>query len=424
MSGGESIGALRNPAFAWYLASRTVNMLGLTAATVAMAFAVLDLGGSATALGQVLAARTVPMVLVLLFGGVLADRLPRSLVLQASNVTSALAQGATAVLLLTGTAELWVVLVLQMVAGVASGLGFPAMAGMVPTLVPRDQLQQANALLAASRGLTAIAGPSLGTLLVVTVGSGWAVLADAATWLVAALLLLPVRRHATGRAERATPDGHASSTLADLREGWRLFRGTTWLWVVVAGFGVLNAIAAGAWLTLGPALAEETIGRQAWGWVLSAEAAGALVATGVLLRVALPRPLLVGMLAGSLLGIPMVMLGLDPRVGLLVVASFAAGIGLEVFGMGWNLAMQENIDEAQLSRAYSYDALGSFVAMPVGQLLYGPLGDRFGYAPVVAISGVAYVAVALAVLLSRSVRTLPRTRRDEPVRSLDPRGVR
>ena len=143
---------------------------------------------------------------------------------------------------------------------------------------------------------------------------------------------------------------------------------------------MLNAIGAGAWLTLGPALAGETIGRQAWGWVLSAEAAGALVATLVLLRVALPRPLLVGMVAVSLLGIPMVVLGLDPRVGLLVVASFVAGIGLEVFGMGWNLAMQENVDEGQLSRAYSYDALGSFVAMPVGQLVYGPLGDRFGYA--------------------------------------------
>jgi len=104
MSGGPSPGPLRNPAFAWYLASRTVNMLGFTAASVAMAFAVLDLGGSATALGQVLAARTVPMVLVLLFGGVLADRLPRSLVLQASNLVNAGAQGATAVLLITGTA--------------------------------------------------------------------------------------------------------------------------------------------------------------------------------------------------------------------------------------------------------------------------------------------------------------------------------
>ena len=112
----------------------------------------------------------------------------------------------------------------------------------------------------------------------------------------------------------------------------------------------------------------------------------------------------------TLLGIPMVILGLDPRVGLLVVASFAAGIGLEVFGMGWNLAMQENVAQHQLSRAYSYDALGSFVAMPLGQLVYGPLGDRFGDAPVVAVSGVAYIAVAFSVLLSRSVRTLPRAR--------------
>ncbi len=199
--------------------------------------------------------------------------------------------------------------------------------------------------------------------------------------------------------------------MAELREGWQLFRGTTWLWVVVVGFGALNAIGAGAWLTLGPALAGETIGRQAWGWVLSAEAAGALVATVVLLRVPLPRPLLVGMVAVSLLGIPMLALGLGAPVGLLVVASCAAGIGLEVFGMGWSLAMQENVDEGQLSRAYSYDALGSFVAMPVGQLVYGPLGDRFGYAPVVAWSGVAYVAISFSVLLSRSVRTLPRADR-------------
>ena len=410
MNGATTLGPLRHPAFAWYLASRTVNLLGLTAASVAIAFAVLDLGGSATTLGQVLAARMVPMVVVLLFGGVLADRFERSLVLQASNLTNTVAQGATAVLLITGNAELWMILLLQAAGGVASGVGFPAMAAMVPSLVPLEQLQPANALLSASRGLTAIAGPSLGTLLVVTVGSGWAVLADAATWLVAALLLLPVRRHASPRAESQASGDTATSTITELREGWRLFRDTTWLWAVVAGFGVLNAIAAGAWLTLGPALAGETIGRQAWGWVLSAEAAGALVATLVLLRVALSRPLLVGMVGASLLGIPMAILGVDPRVGLLVVASFAAGIGLEVFGMGWNLAMQENIDEAQLSRAYSYDALGSFVAMPLGQLVYGPLGDRFGYAPVLAVSGVVYVLVALSVLLSRSVRTLPRAR--------------
>ncbi|HEX6918512.1 MAG TPA: MFS transporter, partial [Phycicoccus sp.] len=94
MSWRTSLAPLRSRSFAWYLGSRTVNLLGLTAASVAMAFAVLDLGGSATALGQVLAARTVPMAAVLLFGGVLADRWPRSLVLQVSNLSSALTQGA------------------------------------------------------------------------------------------------------------------------------------------------------------------------------------------------------------------------------------------------------------------------------------------------------------------------------------------
>ena len=87
---------------------------------------------------------------------------------------------------------------------------------------------------------------------------------------------------------------------------------------------------------------------------------------------------------------------------------FVAGAGTEVFSIGWNLAMQENIDDEMLSRAYSYDALGSFVAMPIGQLAYGPLGEAFGYQEVLIFSGVAYVAICLLTLLSSSVRNLPR----------------
>ncbi len=408
MTWRDSLQPLRHRPFAWYLASRTVNVFGTTMATVAMAFAVLDLTGSATALGQVLAARTVPMVLLLLFGGVVADRVPRALVLQATNLVSAGSQGVTAVLLLTGHPPLWTLLALQAVAGSANGLGFPAMAGMVPTVVPPPLLQSANALLSMSRGLCAVLGPSAGALLVVTVGSGWAVLADAATWLVAAVLLLPVRHGTVRRSAPAAEGPAAPSMVADLREGWSLFRRTTWLWVVVVAFGVLNAVGTGAWFTLGPALAGQTIGRQAWGWVLSAESAGVLVATAVLLRVRLSRPLVSGVVAISVVGLPMALLGLAPRTGLLMATALLAGAGTEVFTIGWSVAVQENIEEAQLSRAYSYDALGSFAAMPLGQLLYGPLGERFGYAPVVAVSGIAYSVIALSVLASGSVRRLRR----------------
>ena len=166
--------------------------------------------------------------------------------------------------------------------------------------------------------------------------------------------------------------------MQDLREGWTFFRSVTWLWVVVLGFGALNMIHNGALFTLGPVVAEDTIGRQAWGFVLSAEAAGLLLMALVLLRFRLERPLLWGMLAIILNALPMLMLGIDPVVVALVAAAFIGGMGIEVFSMGWSLAMQENIDDDMLSRAYSYDMLGSFIAMPIGQLAWGPLGVAFG----------------------------------------------
>lgn len=398
---------LREPNFGWYFASRISHTLGSMMAGVALAFAVLELTDSATALGQVLAARTIPMVVFLLLGGVVADRFPRALVLQLSNLAAALSQGLVAWLVITGSAELWMIIVLEACNGTVAAAGFPAMAGMVPQLVVREQLQPANALLALSRNGLTVIGPTVAALLVVTVGAGWALAVDALAWLVAAALLarvrIPPRPVATEQ----------PSMLRELREGWTFFAATTWLWVVVLAFGVLNAIHAGAWFTLGPALAKDTIGEQGWGFVLSAESLGLLLTTVVLLRIRLRRPLLTGMLGCSLMGVPMVVLGAQPDLLVLVLAALIAGAGLELFGIGWNLAMQENIDDAMLSRAYSYDALGSFVAMPVGQILYGPLGETFGYRDVLVVSGVVYVCVSLLVLSARSVRTLPR--RDDEV---------
>jgi MFS family permease len=155
-------------------------------------------------------------------------------------------------------------------------------------------------------------------------------------------------------------------------------------------------------------VADDTIGRQGWGYVLSAEAVGLLLTTVVLLRVRLERPLLLGMLGIAMLAPPMLLLGVSPTLVGLVVAAFLAGAGTEIFGMGWNLAMQENIEDRLLSRAYSYDALGSFIAMPIGQLAFGPLAEAFGFEPVLIASGVAYFVVVGLVLCSRSVRTLQR----------------
>ncbi|MGN6131092.1 MAG: MFS transporter [Nocardioidaceae bacterium] len=398
----HALAPLRERQFAWFYATRVVNTTGSMMVSVALAFAVLDLGHSATALGQVLAARTIPMVAFLLFGGVLADRFPRSAILQLSNLLSAATQGTVAWLVITGTADLWMLVVLEAVNGTVAAFSFPALEGMTPQLVPRAHLQQANALVSFSRGGLAVIGPSLAGLLVVTVGPGWALAADAATYLVATVLIRQVR------VPPRAPGGERDSVLRQLRDGWTLFTGRTWLWVVVSAFALLNAVHSGAWFTLGPALAKETFGAKGWGYILSAESFGLVAMTLVLVKVRIRRPLLSGMLGITAFSVPLLVLGLQPHVGLLVVAAFASGAGSELFGIGWNVAMQENVEEHLLSRAYSYDAVGSFVAMPVGQIVYGPLGEAFGYQRVLVLSGVLYAGVCLLTLSSRSVRALGR----------------
>jgi MFS family permease len=402
---------LRVPNFRWYFLSTFINMAGSTMAPVALAFAVLEVSDSPKALGAVLAANSIPLVLFMLFGGVIADRLPRVLILRLGNLVLAATQGLAAMLVITGTAELWMLIVLEALNGLTMALVFPAFAAIMPQLVPRDMLQSANVLQSMSRGALRVVGPSIAALLVVAVGPGWALAADALTYLVASLLLLWVAL------PRPVRNGSAPSAFAELREGWSLFVGTTWLWVIVLAFSVLNAIHSGAFNTLGPVVAKDTIGEQGWGYILSAESLGLVAMTAVMLRRRLERPLFYGMLGIATAGFPMVLFGAKPELLPLVVLAFVAGAGIELFSLGWTLAMQENIEERMLSRAYSYDALGSFVAMPIGQLAYGPLALAFGYRDVLIVSGIAYTAICLLTLLSRSVRNLQRAPAEVAVRS-------
>jgi len=398
----ESLGVLRERNFSWFFWSRFVNLTGGTMASVALAFAVLEVTDSASALGQVLAARSIPMVVFLLLGGVIADRFPRALVLQLSNVTSGLTQGTAAYLVISGHAEIWMLIALEAVNGATSAASMPAMQGLIPQLVPKERLQPANVLLSMSRGALSVAGPSVAAVLVVTVGAGWGLAVDAATYVVASLMLLPVRIPPRAKA------GPGATIVSELRVGWTFFRTTTWLWVVVLAFCFLNAIQVGTMQVLAPPYVKAGAGVQAWGFANSAESAGLLVMTLVLLQVTFRFPLRAGMLGMLCFALPMGVLALAPHTVPLVVAMAVAGAGMEVFSLGWSMAMMENVPGEMLSRAYSYDMLGSFVAIPVGQLVYGPLGSWFGDKEVFLASGVLYAAICLATVAVPAVARLPR----------------
>jgi MFS family permease len=420
----SALAPLREARFAWYYAARVVSTAGSAMAPVALTFAVLAITHSATALGLVLAARTVPMVLFILIGGVVSDRFSRTAVIRTANLLSGATQTVVAVLVITGSANLWTLVAIEALNGTVSAFTMPAMQSVVPQLVRREHLQPANALLSFSRSGLTIIGPTVAALLVASVGPGWALAADALSWLVAAVLIgrvsLPPISMDARQALASKPKRAEANMLRELREGWTVFTGNTWLWVVVAGFGVMNAIHAGAWFTLGPSIALDTFGARGWGLVLSAESVGLLVMTLVMLRVRLRRPLLAGMLGMLFFVGSLTVLGLAPHVVPLMVASFVAGAGMEVFGIGWSVALQENIDGSVLSRAASYDALGSFVAIPFGQMLFGPLGSAFGARPVIIAGAVVYGLTVLLVLSSRSVRDMRRPVVAGPAPSAEP----
>lgn len=413
----EAFAPLGMPAFRWFFAARLVSTAGSAMAPVALVFAVLHITDSASALGQVLAARSIPLVLFLLIGGVICDRFPRRTVLIVAHVLSALTQSAAAVLVITGQAELWHLVVLEALNGATTAFTMPAILGMVPQLVDRAHLQQANALLAFSRSGMAILGPSVAALLVVTVGPGWALLADSLTWLVAAILMVPIRV-----VEPAAGRGGSLSLLSELRSGWSVFIGATWLWVVVLACGILNAIHAGAWNTLGPlaALQLPAIGERGWGLALSAEAIGLLLVTLVMLRAKIVHPLRWGVPAMTLLALPLLALGAAADLWVLVAAAFLAGAGVQVFMVTWQTAIQENIPERYLSRVSAYDSIGSFAAIPLGQLAVGPIAAGGDVTGVIWWAGWVFVVVLAITLAVPAVRNL---RRPSQASSTDGKGT-
>ena len=413
MTWRESLHPLTFRAFRLLLAGRLADNLAHAIAPIALAFAVLDLGGTPSQLGLVLACRAVPTVLLILIGGVIADRLPRHLVLVVANIVGAATQALVAVLLLTGSAEIWMLAVIEIANGSASAFLFPAASGLTPQTVPASQLQPANALLRLMHNGAFIVGAAGGGLLVAVAGPGWAFAIDGVLYVAGAVLLyrLPVAH--TARLEK-------TSTLTDLREGWAEFSSRTWLWVVVVVFAFVNFALAASMQTLGPVVADDTIGRAAWGAVLAALAVGMLAGGLVALRSTWSRPLFVGT-ATMLLEVPLLLvLGIQPHVVTLVLAAFLAGLGLETFAVAWDVSMQSHVPQDRLSRVYAYDWFGSLVFIPLGQILAGPVSAEIGVRQTIVGSAVVVLVAVLVALCVPSIRLL---RRVEPAPTDEPATV-
>ncbi|RPH29105.1 MFS transporter [Buttiauxella warmboldiae] len=380
--------------------ARLLTVLGNGIAPIALAFAVLDMGGSAADLGIVIAARSIFNVAFLLIGGVLADRYSRSRVLLYSSVIAAITQGVVAALVLDGSATITLLAVLGALNGAAAGASLPASQSMVPQTVPVHALREANAFIQLGIYGGTVIGASLGGLLISVMGPGWGLAVDALGFAASAPLYLMTRTH--------TPQqqGSQSNIFQDLKEGWAEFISRSWVWAIVVQFTIVNAAFSGVMMVLGPVVADATFGRAGWGMAIAAQSAGLIVGSFIALRWRPRRDLFIGTVLIVFCAGPIAALALFPAIPVLMAAFLVAGIGFGLFGVAWAQSLQTHIPPEKLARVYAYDALGSFVAIPVGELAAGPLAMRYGNTEVLLACAIAVLVATIAASFTPAIRRL------------------
>jgi predicted MFS family arabinose efflux permease len=396
----DSLAVLRQRDFRLLFGAFAVSVVGDRMVSIALAFAVLELGGSASAVGLVLACRVLPLVGSLLIGGVVADRMSRQTVMVAADLVRLATQGTLGVLLIAGEPPIWSLAVLSGLTGAATGFFNPASTGLMPTVVAPELLQQANGLRATAMSGGEIAGPALAGALIASVGPGWALAIDGATFGVSAAFLAGLRLPA--RLPRAR-----SSFVADLREGWSAFSSRAWVWSLVLAAGIGNML-WGSVNVLGPVIADRDLGGAAvWGSVLAAMGIGALAGSLIAIRVRPRRPLVLGVLGLVLFAVPPALLAAEAPPAVVAVGMFLAGGGMMLGISLYESTLQRRVPADVLSRVSAYDWFGSLALQPVGLAIWGPIAAAIGIDEALWVASVLMLVSVLAPLAVREVRTMP-----------------
>src|ERR671934_1202344 len=394
-----SFDALHERQFRLLFTAHAISALGDFLVPVALAFAVLDLTGSATDLGFVLTARLVPLVLFMLAGGVWADRLPRQQLMIWSHLVRLVSQGGLGLLLVTGHARIWELVVLQAVHGTATAFFRPASSGIVPQTVSPERLHQANGLMWGAFGVAGFAGPAIAGVVIATASAGWAILGDATTFALGAYLLARLRLP-------PLPPRARESFLHELAVGWREVVSRRWLWTSIACFAVFQLAVIAAFSVLGPVVAKRSLGgASAWATIAAAFGIGSIVGNVLALHLR-PRCPLRFAFAFTLLCFPtLFLLAFAVPVPLLAAAEFGSGLAIGLSGAVWETTLQEHVPEAALSRVSAYDWMGSMVLRPAGLAVVGPIAAVVGVRTTLIAAGLMGLTANALLLGVREVRT-------------------
>jgi MFS family permease len=378
-----------------------VSSIGDSLVNIALAFATLSVAHSASALGLVLAVALAARALALPIGGVWSDRLPRQLVMLASDGIRAAVQGIVGALLVTGHAQLWHLVVGAVVYSFADGFFTPASGALIPQTVSALRLQQANALMGLSRSATQVGGPAVAGVLVGLLGPGWVFAIDAGTFVVSAISLSLMS------VPPITGKGQANFWI-ELADGLRAVTSRRW-YVLNLGAHALWNFAIAAFFVLGPIIAKNRLGGpSAWGLIGASMGVGAILGGLTALRVTPRRPLVVANLALVLTAPQLLALAVPLPTAAIMGFCVVGWAGLTFLNEVWFATVPQLIPADALARANSFDWLLSIIAMPIGFAVSGPAADHFG-AQATLVAAAAIMAVPCLIVLVPGVRHVKRT---------------
>ncbi len=392
---------LRHQDFRLLFLGQAASQIGDQVVIVALALFITQRTGSPTDLGVVLAAQTLPLVALLLFGGVWADRLPRHRIMIVADLVRATLHATLTVLIFTGAVRVWQIVVIEALFGAAQAFFQPAYSGLLPQTVPETLIQDARALSESVANVAFLVGPALATALVLGVGAGEAFAFDSATFILSALLLVRVRPRPRGA------EYGAHSVLEDLRAGWREVRSRAWVWTTIVAFTGAVLCVYAQWYALAPVIARDVYGGAGvFGLLESVAGVGAVVGAIIGVRWKPSRPLRAGMLLVLAWPVQDGVFALGAPLALVVVCAFGTGFGFSLLMIWWETALARHIPAHALSRVSAWDWMGSLALLPVGYLLAGPLAATFGARTVRGVGSAVGLVLLLLALVPRATREL------------------
>lgn len=405
---------LQHRPFTLLWAGQSVSRLGDSLYRIALAWWVLEKTGSAAAMGTVLLLSQIPLLIFVLVGGVVVDRLPRVRIMFVADVLCGLVITFIAVFSWLDILQLWHIYLASILFGFVEAFFFPAYQAVIPQITPADMLTSANSLNGLSQRMTGIIGPALGAALVASGGTSLTFGLDALSFFLSALFVFPILRQDPREVKTSEAAGGSlkekfQQGLADLRQGFQVILAIPWIWVTILIYGFVNMSESSPRAVAMPFFIKNDLGADVallgtFGTVFSIGFVTGALILGQFKR--LRRRGLMAYLTTFTQGALLLLFGFKFPVPVLIAAMFIYGFSFSVFGLIWNNTLQEMVPHDMLGRVYSIDALGSFILLPVGFAVAGWATDLVGASTVFLIGGSATILLAFLGLSHPAIRKL------------------